>query len=124
MSPILYGWKEGCSHYWRGGRDQGDVWFINRPQANPLHPTMKPVELVSRAIENSSKGGDIVLDPFAGSGSTCEKIGRQARLIELDPKYVDAAVMRWQEFTGGEAVLDDDGRSYREISDERVEANA
>jgi DNA modification methylase len=125
--PILYGWKEGCSHYWRGVRDQGDVWFINRPQANPLHPTMKPVELVSRAIENSSKGGDIVLDPFAGSGSTmiaCEKIGRQARLIELEPKYVDAAVMRWQEFTGGEAVLDDDGRSYREISDERVEANA
>jgi DNA modification methylase len=74
--PILYGWKEGCSHYWRGVRDQGDVWFINRPQANPLHPTMKPVELVSRAIENSSKGGDNVLDPFAGSGSTmiaCEK---------------------------------------------------
>jgi DNA modification methylase len=123
--PILYGWKEGTSHYWRGGRVQGDVWLINRPQANPVHPTMKPVELVSRAIENSSKGRDIVLDPFAGSGSTmiaCEKTGRQACLIELDARYVDAAVIRWQEFTGCGAILDRDGRAFREIAEQRQSA--
>ena len=86
---------------------------------------MKPVELVSRAIENSSKGRDIVLDPFAGSGSTmiaCEKTGRHARSIELDPRYVDVAVMRYQEFTGLEAVLDNDGRSFRQIQQECVAA--
>jgi DNA modification methylase len=80
------------------------------------------VELVSWAIGNSSQGRDIVLDPFGGSGSTmiaCEKTGRQARLIELDPKYVDTAVVRWQEFTGQEAVLDGDGQRYAEIADER-----
>jgi DNA modification methylase len=76
--PILYGWREGISHYWCGASEQGDVWFMNRPQVSDLHPTMKPVELVSRAIGNSSKGRDIVLDPFGGSGSTiiaCEKTG-------------------------------------------------
>jgi DNA modification methylase len=122
---ILYGWKEGTSHYWCGARDQGDVWFLNRPQANPLHPTMKPVELVSRAIGNSSQRRDIVLDPFGGSGSTiiaCEKTGRLARLIELDPTYVDTAVIRWQQYTGVEAVLDGDGRSFREVAEQRVPA--
>ena len=96
---------------------------MNRPQVSDLHPTMKPVELVSRAIGNSSKGRDIVLDPFSGSGSTmiaCEKTGRQARLIELDPKYVDTAVIRWQEFTGLKAVLDGDGRTFREVAQERT----
>ena len=104
--PILYGWKEGTDHFWCGARDQGDVWFIKKPVANDLHPTMKPVELVERAIRNSSKGRDTVLDPFGGSGTTliaCEKAGRQARLIELEPKYCDVIVRRWQEFTGKEA---------------------
>ena len=90
--PILYGWKDGADHYWCGARDQGDVWFFDKPVKNDLHPTMKPVALVERAIRNSSKTRDIVLDPFGGSGSTliaCEKAGRHARLIELDPKYVD-----------------------------------
>jgi len=120
--PILYGWREGVSHYWCGARDQGDIWVIDRPQASIVHPTMKPVELVSRAIENSSKGRDIVLDPFGGSGSTmiaCERTGRRARLIELDPKYVDVAVIRWQEFTGLEAVLESDGRAFREAPNDR-----
>jgi DNA modification methylase len=75
---------------------------------------MKPVALVERAVRNSSKSRDVVLDPFGGSGSTliaCEKAGRQARLVELDPKYCDAIVQRWQEFTGGTATLEDDGRS-------------
>lgn len=89
--PILYGWKEGTDHYWCGARDQGDVWFFDKPVKNDLHPTMKPVALVERAIRNSSKSRDIVLDPFGGSGTTliaAERAGRRARLIELDPKYV------------------------------------
>lgn len=101
--PILYGWKQGTDHFWCGARDQGDVWFVNKPRVNDLHPTMKPVELVERAIQNSSKSRDIVLDCFGGSGTTliaCEKTGRQARLIELDPKYCDVIVKRWEEFTG------------------------
>ena len=100
--PILYGWKEGTDHYWCGARDQGDVWFIKKPHKNDLHPTMKPVELVERAIRNSSKSRDMVLDPFGGSGTTmiaAEKSGRRARLIELDPKYVDVIVRRWQRQT-------------------------
>ena len=106
--PILYGWKQGADHYWCGDRDQGDVWFFDKPAKNDLHPTMKPVALVERAIRNSSKSRDIVLDPFGGSGTTliaAERTGRRARLIELDPKYVDVIVERWQESTGGEAWL-------------------
>ena len=98
--PILYGWKDGTDHYWCGARDQGDVWFIDKPAKNDLHPTMKPVELVERAIRNSSKSRDIVLDPFGGSGTTliaAERSGRRARLVELDPKYVDVIVQRWQD---------------------------
>jgi DNA modification methylase len=105
--PILYGWREGADHFWCGARDQGDVWFIKRPASSREHPTMKPVELVERAIRNSSKTRDTVLDPFGGSGTTliaCEKTGRQARLIELEPKYCDVIVLRWEEFTGRKAV--------------------
>ena len=101
--PILYGWKDGTDHYWCGARDQGDVWFFDKPHKNDLHPTMKPVALVERAIRNSSKSRDIVLDPFGGSGTTliaAEHAGRRARLIELDPKYVDVIVQRWQNMTG------------------------
>jgi DNA modification methylase len=117
--PILYGWKEGSDHYWCGARDQGDVWFFDKPVKNDLHPTMKPVALVERAIRNSSKSRDIVLDPFGGSGSTliaCEKAGRQARLIELDPKYVDVIILRWQAWAGATAVLEGDGRTYEEVA--------
>ncbi len=106
--PILYGWKEGNDHYWCGARDQGDVWNVKKPAKNDLHPTMKPVELVERAVRNSSKTKDLVLDPFGGSGSTliaCEKAGRRARLIELDPKYVDVIVKRWEEYTGQKAQM-------------------
>jgi DNA modification methylase len=105
--PILYGWRDGADHFWCGDRDQGDVWQIKKPQKNDLHPTMKPVELVERAVKNSSKSRDLVLDPFGGSGSTliaCEKTGRRVRLIELDPKYVDVIVRRWQDWTGKTAV--------------------
>lgn len=120
--PILYGWRNGTDHFWCGARDQGDVWFIKRPMANLEHPTMKPVELVERAVRNSSKSRDTILDVFGGSGTTliaCQKSGRQARLIELEPKYCDVIIRRWQEFTGQEAKLDADGKSYHAVAGAR-----
>jgi DNA modification methylase len=91
------------------------VWFFDKPVRNDLHPTMKPVALVERAIRNSSKSRDNVLDPFGGSGSTliaCEKTGRQARLIELEPGYCDVIVRRWQDYAGGAATLEGDGGTF------------
>jgi DNA modification methylase len=117
--PILYGWKNGADHYWCGARDQGDVWFIDKPAKNDLHPTMKPVELVERAIRNSSKSRDIVLDPFGGSGTTliaAERAGRRARLVELDPKYVDVIVARWQDLTGSSATHAATGQAFHEVN--------
>lgn len=113
--PILYGWTEGGERYWCGDRDQGDVWQIKKPAKNDLHPTMKPVELVERAIRNSSRPGDVVMDPFGGSGTTmiaAHRSGRKARLIELDPKYVDVIVRRWQDFAGAKAVRQSDGVTF------------
>jgi DNA modification methylase len=113
--PILYGWPEGGKHHWCGDRDQSDVWQIKKPHKNDLHPTMKPVELVERAIRNSSKPGDVVLDPFGGSGTTliaAEKAGRMARLMELDPKYCDVIVRRWQDYAGAKATRQSDGVAF------------
>ncbi|WP_281647594.1 site-specific DNA-methyltransferase [Parendozoicomonas sp. Alg238-R29] len=120
--PILYGWKEGSDHFWCGARDQGDVWFFNKPVKNDLHPTMKPIELVERAVRNSSKTQDIVLDLFGGSGSTliaCEKANRQARLTELDPKYVDVIVRRWEEYAGKEGFLEENNLTFAQMAQER-----
>lgn len=103
--PILYGWT---THDWYGGRKQGNVWNIARPKISKEHPTMKPIELVGRAVRNSSLVGDIVLDTFGGSGSTliaCEQTDRIGYLMELDPAYCDVIVRRWEKFTGGKAVL-------------------
>lgn len=125
--PILYGWREGAKHYWCGARNQGDVWFVDKPRVNDLHPTMKPVELVERAIENSSRKGDVVLDPFGGSGTTliaCERTGRQARLVEIDARYVDVTVRRWQAYTGQKAYLEPGGRSFEEVTVERAAQRA
>ena len=119
--PILYGWPEGAQRHWCGDRDQGDVWNIKKPQKNDLHPTMKPVELVERAIRNSSRPGNVVLDPFGGSGTTliaAEKSGRQARLIELDPKYVDVIVRRWQDWTGQQATRESDVLAFDQAASE------
>ena len=113
--PILYGWPEGATRHWCGDRDQSDVWQIKKPHKNDLHPTMKPVELVERALRNSSQAGDVVMDPFGGSGTTliaAEKTGRVARLIELDPKYVDVIVRRWQDWTGKQAMRESDGEKF------------
>ena len=117
--PILYGWPEGENRHWCGDRDQGDVWNIKKPQKNDLHPTMKPVELVERAIRNSSRPGDIVLDPFGGSGTTliaAEKTGRIGWLIELDPKYVDVIVRRWQDWSGQEAYREADAVKFNDLA--------
>ncbi len=121
--PILYGWPEGNKHFWCGARDQSDLWHYDKPKTNDLHPTMKPVELVCRAVENSSKSRDVVLDSFGGSGTTmiaCEKLKRQARLIELDPIFCDVIVKRWEEFTGNNAVLAGEEKTFSQISVERL----
>jgi DNA modification methylase len=107
--PIWYGWREGASHHWCGDRDQGDVWEIARPSDAPLHPTMKPLPLMERAIANSSRPGDLVFDPFGGAGSTliaCERTGRRCAMVELDPRYADVVLARWEHFTGSIATRD------------------
>ena len=117
--PILYGWPEGSSRHWCGDRDQGDVWNIKKPARNDLHPTMKPVELMERSIRNSSRPGDVVLDCFGGSGSTliaAEKSGRRCFMMELDPKYCDVIVRRWQEFSGGKAISEYSQRVFDEVT--------
>lgn len=120
--PILYGWKEGGSgkHFYCGDRSKTTVWQIGRDaQSSYVHPTQKPVALPEEAIKNSSKGEDIILDLFGGSGSTliaCEKNGRINRSMELDPKYCDVIVKRWQEFTGKNAIHEASGKTYNEMA--------
>lgn len=106
--PCLYGWKEGAGHLWASDRKQTTILEFNKPSRNGEHPTMKPVELFAYQMLNNTKGGDIVLDSFGGSGTTliaAEKNGRHARLMELDPKYCDVIVKRWEDFTGKKAEL-------------------
>ena len=106
--PCIYAFKKGKAPYWNGKNNEVTVWDVKRHSKNEFHPTQKPVELPVRALENSSKGGDIILDLFGGSGSTliaCEKTNRHAMLMELDPKYCDVIVKRWEDFTGKKAVL-------------------
>ena len=125
--PILYGWRDGTRHFWCGDRDQGDVWFIKRPMANLEHPTMKPVELVERALRNSSKARDTILDPFGGSGTTliaCEKSGRRARLMELEPRYCDVIIRRFVDFSGKPATLQSTGQAFGDVEAARLVAAA
>ncbi len=101
--PIWYGWREGAKRHWCGDRDQGDIWEIKRPATSDWHPTTKPVELVQRALENSSLPGDVVLDLFLGSGTTLiasERTGRTCFGMELDPGYCEVAIARWEAFAG------------------------
>jgi DNA modification methylase len=123
--PILYGWKEKNDHYWCGDRNQSDVWYFNKPNKSDLHPTMKPVELCKRAILNSSKTDDIILDPFGGSGSTliaAEQVKRRCRMIELDQKYVDVIIKRWQNLTNKKATLLQNGEAFDDILKKQVNA--
>ena len=121
--PIFYCHVAGQKDSWYGNKSQSTLWEEKKPSANRLHPTMKPVELVERALVNSSKPGDLVLDLFGGSGSTmigCQRRGRTARLMEIDPKYADVIVRRYQEYSGKCAVLDGDGRTFDEIAQTRL----
>lgn len=106
--PCLYGWKDGAGHLWASDRKQTTVIDYEKPQRNDIHPTMKPVGLFDYQIKNNTKGGDIVLDLFGGSGTAiiaCEQDGRTCYTMELDPRYVDAIVKRWENLTGEKAVL-------------------
>jgi len=103
--PILYGWKEGAAHHATEDRSQSNVWNYPRPQSADGHPTIKPTELIARAVNNSSKPGDLVYEPFSGSGTTiiaCEQLGRKCRAIEISPAYVAVAIQRWVDATGKE----------------------
>lgn len=106
--PCLYGWKEGAAHLWASDRKQTTILEFDKPSRNGEHPTMKPVALFEYQMLNNTKGGDIVLDSFGGSGTTmiaAEKNGRVGYLMEFDPKYCDVIVKRWENFTGKKAVL-------------------
>lgn len=106
--PCLYGWKSGAGHLWASDRKQTTVLEFDRPTKNKEHPTMKPVALFDYQIKNNTKGGDIVLDLFAGSGTTvaaCEQNGRTAYVMEYDPRYCDVIIKRWENLTGEKAVL-------------------
>ena len=105
--PCLYGWKEGAAHHWYNDRKQTTCLEFAKPKKSEEHPTMKPIPLFSYLMENSTKKGDVVLDPFAGSGTTlicAEQLGRRCFTIELDPHYCDVIIARWEKFTGKEAV--------------------
>ena len=106
--PCLYGWKEGAGHLWASDRKQTTVINFDKPTRNDMHPTMKPIPLFDYQIKNNTKGGDVVLDLFGGSGTTiiaCEQNGRRGYCMEYDPRYVDVIVDRWEKFTGAKAVL-------------------
>ena len=107
--PCLYGWNEGAGHAWYSDRKQTTILRFDKPTRSKEHPTMKPVPLFGYLVQNSSKPGDIVLDPFSGSGTTviaAEQLDRTAYVMELNERYCDVIVKRWEEQTGEKAVLD------------------
>lgn len=116
--PLYYCYKKSESDTWYGDRKQTSLWHFDKPNANRVHPTMKPVALIEKALLNSSKPGDIILDLFGGSGSTlmaCARLGRRARLLELDPKYSDVIIERWQTWSGQQAIQIETGLSYNSL---------
>jgi site-specific DNA-methyltransferase (adenine-specific) len=121
--PCLYGWKDGAGHLWAADRKQTTILKFDRPSRNAEHPTMKPVALFEYQMLNNTKGGDIILDSFGGSGTTmlaAEKNGRVSRLMELDPKYCDVIIKRWQDFTGKTATLEATGETFEVLSNVRL----
>lgn len=122
--PCLYGWLEGAAHPWFSDRKQTSIWQFDKERVDG-HTTPKPVALIEQALKNSSQARAIIADFFGGSGSMligCEKAGRLARVLELDPRYIDVIVRRWQNFTGKKATLDGDGRTFDDIAAERTDA--
>ena len=125
--PCLYGWKDGAAHLWATDRKQTTILEFNKPTRNGEHPTMKPVELFEYQLLNNTKGSDIVLDSFGGSGTTviaAHKHGRLARVMELDPKYCDVIIRRWQDFTGDAATLEASGMTFAAIEGDDTLASA
>jgi DNA modification methylase len=125
----FYGWREGAAHWFNPDYNNvRDVWEVAKvPPQSMIHLTEKPVELAVRALTYSSKAGESVLDLFGGSGSTliaCEKLGRKARLMEIDPPYCDVICRRFMEFSGKTGTLEGDGRSFDEIRAERIQVRA
>src|ERR1700730_4261508 len=118
--PCWYAVREGSTGHWCGGHKQTSVWHIDKPQKSETgHSTQKPVECMKRPIENNSSAGQAVYDPFVGSGTTiiaAEMTGRACHAIELYPAYVDVAMMRWQNFTGKEAILETTGETFTEVA--------
>ena len=105
--PIIYGWK-GKNRPWYGFRDQTSVLEFDKPSRNELHPTIKPVELVDACLRNSTQRGDVVYEPFAGSGTTlisCERLGRKCRAVEISPAYAAVTLQRWMDATGKQPTL-------------------
>lgn len=119
-----YAVRKGRTGHWQGSRTESTVWNIPKPQANETgHGTQKPIECMRRPIQNNSKPGDYVYEPFSGSGTTiiaAEMMNRYCLAIELAPEYIDVAVLRWQDFTKGEATLEGDGRTFAEIAKARA----
>ena len=116
--PILYGWKDGGSHRWNGSRSESTILEFAKPKRSEEHPTMKPVDLVAYLLGNSSVDGDVIVDTFAGSGSTliaCHREGRIARVADIDPVYVDVIVRRWRAYTGESAKRESDGKPFDEL---------
>ena len=123
--PCLYGWKDGAGHLWAADRKQTIILEFDKPARNGEHPTMKPVALFEYQLLNNTKGGDMVLDSFGGSGTTliaAEKNGRIARLMELDPKYCDVIIKRYIEFTGQQAIHAETGKPFAESMNDNQEA--
>lgn len=121
--PILYGWSNSGSHTWYGDRKQSTVWEVDRPSKNLEHPTMKPIALVEKALLNSSERAQVILDLFGGSGSTliaAEKTGRKCRTMELEPKYADVIVRRWQEYSKKQATHEDEGATFDDLERDRT----
>lgn len=117
--PCLYGWKDGAAHTWLGDRKQSTVLEFDRPQRSADHPTMKPVKLFAYLIGNSCRRGGVVLDPFGGSGTSliaCEQLGRRCRMVELDPRYCDVIVRRWQALTGADAILEGTSKAFNSMT--------
>ena len=120
--PLFYCHVAGRKDPWYGDKTQSTLWEENKPSANRIHPTAKPIALIERALRNSSRAREIVTDLFGGSGSTliaCERLGRRARLMEIDPKYADCIVRRFQDYSGKQAALDGDGRTFDAIAQDR-----
>lgn len=126
--PCWYAVRKGKTGHYDGGRKQTTLWQIEKPQKSETgHSTQKPVECMKRPIENNSSPGQAVYEPFSGSGATIiagEMTGRAVHAIELNPAYVDVAVKRWQDFTGEQATLDGDGRTFAEVEAERANVRA